>query len=272
MSSSETPGQERRGAATSTAGLFDLTGKVGIITGSGRGLGATIAAGVAGANASVVVCSRTIEEAQATADRITASGGTAAATSVDVRDRASCESLVDFTLGTFGRLDILVNNAGIDVPTPAEDVTDEAWNEIIDINLRGYFLCSQVAGRVMLGQRQGSIVNNSSIAATAGIAGLAAYAASKGGVNQLTKVMAMEWADRGVRVNAFAPGYFDNVMRGAADEHGREEKQQQIRTFTPMGRRGRPDELVGPVVFLASDASSYVTGAVLAVDGGYTAI
>src|ERR1035437_10382166 len=118
MSTSETPGQERRGAATSTAGLFDLTGKVGVITGSARG--------VADTNASVVFCSRTVEEAQATADRITASGGTAAANSVDVRDRASCESLVDFTLGTFGRLDILVNNAGIDVPTPAEDVTDEA--------------------------------------------------------------------------------------------------------------------------------------------------
>ncbi len=271
MSSAEALNQ-KRGEGGSTADLFDLTGKVGIVTGSGRGLGAAIAAGLAGANASVVVCSRTIAEAEACADHITSSGDTAVATSLDVRDRASCESLVEFTLQTFGRLDILVNNAGIDVITPAEDVTDDAWNDIIAINLRGYFLCSQVAGRVMLGQRRGSIINNSSIASTAGIAGLAAYAASKGGVNQLTRVMAMEWAERGVRVNAIAPGYFSNVMRGAAGEHGREEKQEQVRTFTPMRRRGRPEELVGPVVFLASDASSYVTGAVLAVDGGYTAI
>ena len=252
--------------------LFDLTGRVAVVTGSGRGLGAAIARGLADAGASVVTCSRTPAEAEQVAQQIRVNGGTATATSVDVKDRASCEALMALAVREHGRLDVLVNNAGIDIITPAEEVTDDAWQQILDINLKGYFLCSQVAGRIMLEQGFGSIVNNSSIAATAGIAGLTAYAAAKGGVNQLTKVMAMEWAQRGVRVNAFAPGYFENIMRGATGEHGREEKQRQVITFTPMGRRGLPDELVGPVVFLASDASSYVTGAVLAVDGGYTAI
>lgn len=261
-----------RGPRPRVRQLFDLSGRVAVVTGSGRGLGAAIAAGLADAGASVVVCSRTSPEAEQVAAQISADGGTATATTVDVKDRASCQALMDLAVSTYGRLDVLVNNAGIDIITPAEDVTDEAWQEILDINLRGYFLCSQVAGRRMLEQGSGSIVNNSSIAGTAGIAGLTAYAAAKGGVNQLTKVMAMEWAPRGVRVNAFAPGYFENIMRGATGEHGREEKQRQVLTFTPMGRRGLPDELIGPVVFLASDASSYVTGAVLAVDGGYTAI
>jgi NAD(P)-dependent dehydrogenase (short-subunit alcohol dehydrogenase family) len=252
--------------------LFDLSGRVAVVTGSGRGLGAAISCGLADAGAIVVTCSRTATEAEQVAEQIRADGGTAIGTSVDVKDRASCEALMELAVSTYGRLDVLVNNAGIDIITPAEEVTDDAWREILDINLGGYFLCSQVAGRRMLEQGSGSIVNNSSIAATAGIAGLTAYAAAKGGVNQLTKVMAMEWAQRGVRVNAFAPGYFENIMRGATGEHGRAEKQQQVLTFTPMGRRGLPDELIGPVVFLASDASSYVTGAVLAVDGGYTAI
>jgi NAD(P)-dependent dehydrogenase (short-subunit alcohol dehydrogenase family) len=118
----------------------------------------------------------------------------------------------------------------------------------------------------------GSIINNSSIASEVGVHGLIAYSAAKGGVNQLTRVMAVEWATRGVRVNAIAPGYFENIMGGAAEEHNRAEKQEQVITFTPMARRGQPGELVGPVVFLASDASSYVTGAVLYVDGGYSAM
>ena len=118
----------------------------------------------------------------------------------------------------------------------------------------------------------GSIINNSSIASAVGIRGLTAYSAAKGGVNQLTRVMAVEWATRGIRVNAIAPGYFDNVMRDATDTHAAPEKQRQVIEFTAMARRGRAEELVGPVVFLASDASSYVTGAVLFVDGGYTAM
>ena len=252
--------------------LFDLSNQIAIVTGAGRGLGAAIAGGLAGAGASVMLCSRTQGEVERTAADIVSSGGKAAATVVDTRDRASCQRLVDHTVDRFGRVDVLVNNAGIDVVCPAEDVTDDAWEQVLGTNLKGYFICSQVAARKMLAQGTGgSIINNSSICAIVGVHGLTSYSASKGGVNQLTRVMAVEWAQRGIRVNAIAPGYFENIMQGATAEHARSDKQKQVTTFTPMGRRGRPEELMGPVIFLASRASSYVTGAILFVDGGYTA-
>jgi NAD(P)-dependent dehydrogenase (short-subunit alcohol dehydrogenase family) len=259
-------------ADSSTNKLFDLSNQVAIVTGSGRGLGAAIARGLAAAGASVMICSRTQAEIDRMAEGIIRSGGKAAATVVDTSNRKSCERLIDETVARFGRLDVLVNNAGIDVIAPAEDLTDDGWEQVIDTNLKGYFICSQVAARQMLRQGTGgSIINNSSICSIIGVHGLTVYSAAKGGVNQLTRVMAVEWAQRGIRVNAIAPGYFENVMQGATDEHARSEKQKQIMTFTPMARRGLPEELIGPVIFLASKASSYVTGAVLFVDGGYTA-
>ena len=252
--------------------LFDLSEKVAVVTGSGRGLGKAIAVGLADAGASVVVCSRTLSEAEAVADEIRSAGGRSLALQVDTADRTSCEHLIAMTVHKLGRVDVMVNNAGIDVIEAAEDVTEEAWDQVISINLKGYFNCSQLAARQMMAQGTGgSIINNSSIASRVGIAGLSAYAAAKGGVNQLTRVQAVEWAPKNIRVNAIAPGYFENIMSGATDEHRRPEKRAQVLTFTPMGRRGWPDELVGPVVFFASDASSYVTGAILFVDGGYTA-
>lgn len=255
------------------AGLFDLSGTVAVVTGSGRGLGRTIAQGMADAGAAVVICSRTLAEAEQTAAEITNAGGMAAATYVDTSARQSCQDLIDFTVQRFGRVDILVNNAGIDIIKPAETYAEAEWDQVLDINLKGYFSCSQSAAAQMMRQGTGgSIINNSSIASLVGIHGLAPYSAAKGGVNQLTRVMAVEWAPKGIRVNAIAPGYFENVMRGAVQEHAREEKERQIITFTPMQRRGHPDELVGPVVFLASKASSYITGAILFVDGGYTAM
>lgn len=252
--------------------LFDLSNQVAIVTGSGRGLGAAIARGLAAAGASVMLCSRTHAEVEHTAAEIVCNGGKAAATVVDTRDRASCQCLVDHTVARFGRVDVLVNNAGIDVIRPAEDLTDDSWEQVVSTNLKGYFICSQVTARQMLAQGTGgSIINNSSICSIVGVRGLTAYSASKGGVNQLTRVMAVEWAQRGIRVNAIAPGYFENIMQGATTEHARSDKEKQVTTFTPMGRRGRPEELMGPVIFLASEASSYVTGAILFVDGGYTA-
>lgn len=252
--------------------LFDLSNQVAIVTGSGRGLGATIARGLAAAGASVMLCSRTKVEVERTTAEIVRNGGKAAATVVDTSDRASCQRLVDQTVASFGRLDVLVNNAGIDAISPAEDLTDDAWERVVNTNLKGYFICSQVAARQMLAQGTGgSIINNSSICSIIGVHGLTVYSATKGGVNQLTRVMAVEWAQRGIRVNAIAPGYFENIMQDATAEHDRADKQKQVINFTPMGRRGRPEELIGPVIFLASGASSYVTGAILFVDGGYTA-
>jgi len=251
--------------------LFDLSGKVAIVTGSGRGLGSAMADGLGAAGAAVVTCSRTLAEAEQTAVRIRDAGGGAIAVHADTSDRASAEALVASAIRAFGHVDVLVNNAGIDRIEPAEEVSDENLLTVMQINLVGYFHCAQAAGRHMLARGGGSIINISSIAGRVGIAGLTSYAISKGGVDQMTRVMAVEWAPRGVRVNAIAPGYFENIMADAVGEHDRPDKQRQVITFTPMARRGRPEELIGPVVFLASDASSYVTGAVLYVDGGYTA-
>lgn len=262
---------ERRSPAPSD--LFDLSGKVAIVTGSGRGLGKAMAMGLAAAGASVVTCSRTQDQAEQTAEEIAEAGGSAVSTRVDTSDRRSCEELVDFGVERFGKIDVLVNNAGIDIIKPAEEFAEKEWDQVVDVNLKGYFHCAQLAGRRMLEQGTGgSIINNSSIASEVGVRGLLPYSAAKGGVNQITRVMAVEWATRGVRVNAVAPGYFENIMGGAVEEHNRAEKQEQVITFTPMARRGLPEELIGPVVFLASDASSYVTGAVLYVDGGYSAM
>ena len=254
------------------AKLFDLSGKVAIVTGSGRGLGKCMAEGLAEFGAKVIICDLSVTEALETAQAINKAGGVAAATFVDISKRQSCEDLIKFALNEFGRLDILVNNAGIDIIKPAEALSESEWDRILDVDLKGHFICSQFAAIQMMEQGEGgSIINISSIASVVGIHGLTAYGAAKGGINQLTRMMAIEWAPKKIRVNAIAPGYFENIMRGADVEHDKPEKQQQIETFTPMARRGKPEELVGPVVFLASDASSYVTGAVLFVDGGYTA-
>jgi NAD(P)-dependent dehydrogenase (short-subunit alcohol dehydrogenase family) len=210
------------------------------------------------------------DAADAVAAEITGLGRKAIAMKIDTSKKADVDRMVGKTMETWGRVDVLVNNAGIDNIKPAIDYTETEWDEIVDINLKGYFLCAQAAGREMLRVKRGSIVMNSSMAGSIGIPWLVPYGSAKGGVNQLTRTLAVEWAREGVRVNAFSPGYFENVMQGAENIHN-EEKERHIRSRTPMGRRGRAEELVGPVVFLASDASSYVTGHLLMVEGGWTA-
>ena len=195
--------------------LFDLSNQVAIVTGSGRGLGAAIARGLATAGAAVMLCSRTQVEVERIATEIVRNGGKAAAVVADTSDRASCQHLIDQTISKFGKLNVLVNNAGIDSISPAEDLTDDAWERVVNTNLKGYFICSQLAARQMLAQGSGgSIVNNSSICSVIGVNGLTVYSATKGGVNQLTRVTAVEWAKRGIRVNAIAPGYFDKHHAG----------------------------------------------------------
>ena len=250
--------------------LFDLGGKVAIVTGAGRGLGKTLALGLARHGADVVAVSRTLSQVEDVARQIAALGRKGIALKVDTSSKADVDRMVAKTLEDWGRVDVLVNNAGIDIIKPAVDYTEAEWDQVIDINLKGYFLCAQAAGREMIRQGRGSILMNSSIAGSIGLNWLVPYASAKGGVNQLTRTLAVEWARHGVRVNAFSPAYFENVMQGAEQIHN-EEKERHIREWTPMGRRGKTDELVGPAVFLASDASSYVTGHVLMVDGGWTA-
>lgn len=253
--------------------LFDLTGKVAVVTGSGRGLGKTFAKGLADAGARLVTCSRTLEESESTAQEIRDRGGEAFAMRVDTAVRADCQALVDQAVERFGALDIMVCNAAIAVLKSAEETEEDEWNQVMDVDLKGYFNCAQLAARQMMKQGTGgSIVMTSSNASLVAFPGLLAYSAAKGGVDQMVRSMAVEWASKGIRVNAFNPGYTENVQTGMVGEREDPWVQDAIKKRTPMGRVGRVTEFVGPVVFLASDASSFITGVVLPVDGGYCAM
>jgi gluconate 5-dehydrogenase len=249
--------------------LFDLTGRTAIVTGGGRGLGRVIAHGMAEAGANLVTCARTPGAAEAVAKEIAAKGGHAVGLEIDCAERDQCERLVDAALERFGRLDILICNHGIGLNKPAEATTPEEWSEVLQINLSGYFYAAQAASGPMLAQRKGAIVMNSSNGSFIGFPGLTAYGASKGGVDQLVRQLAVEWGERGIRVNAINPGWTENLMAHRRPTAVDEAKEAEIRRMTPLRRRGRAEELVGPVIFLASDASSFVTGVCLPVDGGW---
>ena len=252
--------------------LFDLTGRVVAVTGAARGLGRALAQGLAEHGAVVLVGDVNEEGGRETAAAIQLQGRRALATALDVTNGASCEAFIRLAADQLGRLDVLVNNAAIDVLEPVDQISESGWSRVLDVDLSGVMRASQAAVRywTALGGA-GSIVNISSIASIVGIPRLGSYSAAKSGVNQLTRVMAVEYAAAGIRVNAIAPGYLENVMEGASAEHADPETERRIRTRTPLGRRARLEELIGPVVFLASDAASYVTGAILCVDGGWTA-
>lgn len=250
--------------------IFDLTNKKAIVTGGGRGLGRAIAVGLAQFGADVAVVARTESELQITARAVEQAGRRALVYASDVSKKANVERIVNDVVQQWGQLDILVNNAGVDAARPALDYTEEDWDFVLNVNLKGYFLFAQAAARHMKDSGGGVIINNSSICGDVAVKNIVAYNASKGGVNMLTRTLAVEWASYNIRVNAFSPAYMEAFMPGASSEHDAK-KEQSIRDLTPLGRRGRAEELVGPVVFLASEASSYVTGEILMVDGGWTA-
>jgi NAD(P)-dependent dehydrogenase (short-subunit alcohol dehydrogenase family) len=251
---------------------FSLEGKVAIVTGSGRGLGRAIAKGMAEAGAAVVTTSRHGDEAEAAAAEIRAGGGRAIATVTDVADPAACKALVARAVDAFGRLDIMACNAGIILTNPAEKATRDELEQTLRVNVGGALYCAQAAAPQMEKQGGGSIVVTSSNASLVAFPDLLTYNISKGGVDQMVRTLAVEWAPRNIRVNAFNPGYLEHSMTRSEGYDHDPETEAAIRRLTPMGRRGRIEEVVGVAIFLASDASSFITGTVLPVDGGWCAL
>jgi NAD(P)-dependent dehydrogenase (short-subunit alcohol dehydrogenase family) len=252
--------------------LFDLTGKVALVTGGGRGLGKAMALGLAEAGAKLVVAARSRGEVEASAAEIAAAGGEALAVTCDATDRGQVQAMIETTLERFGDLDIMVVNHGVAAAAPAESLDAETWTRTIEVNMTGAFNCAQAAARCMIDKGHGgSIIVTSSTASLVGFEGLLAYGASKGGVDQMVRQMAVEWGPKDIRVNAVNPGYTANHMRGSEARHADPELEAELRRMTPMGRRGEVSEFVGPVIFLASDAASFVSGITLPVDGGYCA-
>ena len=251
--------------------MFDLKGKVAIVTGGGRGIGLKMAEGLAEVGANVVLCSRKIENCQKAAQNLAKLEVKTLAMACDARSSAEIQAVVDGTLKEFGRLDILVNNSGITWGSTPEDYSLEGWEKVMGTNMTGAFLFSQIAGRVMIRQKGGTIINIASVMGVIGIqegADAIAYSASKGALITFTKDLAAKWAKYNIRVNAIAPGWFPTDMtKWVLEHHGK-----KILSLVPMGRFGEPEELKGAVAYLASDASRYVTGIVLPVDGGQLAV
>ncbi|MEU1302548.1 SDR family NAD(P)-dependent oxidoreductase [Streptomyces shenzhenensis] len=246
-----------------------LDGKTAWVTGAGKGLGRAIAVALSQAGATVAVTARTSGDLDTLDSQLAGHGGKVLVLPGSVADSATVRATVARITEETGRLDAVVNCAGISPHfTRSEHVTDDDWRQVLDVNLQGTFYCCREAGRVMLEQRFGSIVNVSSVHARTGFERIAAYAAGKGGVEALSRALAVEWADRGVRVNTLAPGYFRTDLSSALLDSRWGER---ILRGIPLGRVGDADELGGAAVFLASDASRFVTGTTLTVDGGWTA-
>ena len=241
-----------------------LEGKIALVTGAARGIGRAICLELAARGADVVAAGRQIETCEETAAAVRALGRNAAAVALDVSDAASVESGAAAALKAFGRVDILVNNAGITRDTLLLRMTEEDWDAVLDTNLKGAFLLTKAVARDMLRQRSGSIVNISSIVGLIGQAGQCNYAASKAGLIAFTKSAAREFAPRGIRVNAIAPGFIQTRMTDALPEASRE----QMLSMIPLKRFGAPEDIAKAVAYLASDDASYVTGQVLSVNGG----
>jgi gluconate 5-dehydrogenase len=242
---------------------FSLEDKIAIVTGSGRGIGKGIALGFAQAGAHVAVCARTIEQVEATASEIRDIGRKSIAIQVDVRENDQVQNMVNKTMEAFGRLDILVNNAGGGFYVPMLDMSERAWDALIRENMRPVFLCSKAAAQVMKNQQKGVIINISSIAGLRGSAGAGAYGAAKSAVNNLTVTMALEWASYNIRVNCITPGTIET--QGFLDTN---KDLEGLRSMIPLARFGIPEDVALAAIFLASDASNYVTGEILVVDGG----
>jgi 2-dehydro-3-deoxy-D-gluconate 5-dehydrogenase len=251
--------------------LFDLSGRVAVVTGGNGGIGLGMAKGLAAAGASVVVAARNAEKGQQAAATLAASGIKSAFIALDVADVDSCRAMTGETLERFGRLDILINNAGTSIRKPPESFTAAEWHAVLDTNLTGALFCSQAAYPVMKEAGGGKIINIGSMYSIFGTSYGAAYAASKGGLVQLTKSLAIAWAKDNIQVNAVLPGWIDTELTQGARHHV-PELHDRVLDRTPAGRWGVPDDLAGIAVFLSGPASDFVTGAAIPVDGGYSSM
>lgn len=252
--------------------MFELKNKVALVTGARRGMGRTHALALAEQGAKVAITDIDANECMPVVEEIKSKGGEAICLKMDVSNVAEVNQVFDEVIKQFGRLDIMVNNAGIYQPKPALEITEEDWDKMIDIDLKGVFLCAQRAAKEMAKNKWGRIINIASIASGGvgiGISGGAHYTAAKGGVIGLTETLAVEWAPLGINVNAIGPGAIDTPMVSAAQIP--EEAMKAMMTGVPLKRIGRPEEVSAMVVFLASEESSYVTGATFYVDGGWLA-
>jgi NAD(P)-dependent dehydrogenase (short-subunit alcohol dehydrogenase family) len=249
---------------------FRLDGKVAVVTGGSRGLGRAIADALAGAGALVALSARQRENAERAAEVISeVSGRKTLALAADVTVRRDVEEMIDTVLSALGRIDILVNNAGVNIRGPIEELSEDDWDTVVDTNLKGPWLCCRAVAPVMKSQKWGRVINVSSMLGEISMPGRSPYASSKGGLTLLTKTLALEWAKDGINVNALCPGPFATEINTPLlnDPVARAQMEANV----PLARWGDPVELGPAAVFLASDASSFMTGATLFVDGGYTA-
>jgi NAD(P)-dependent dehydrogenase (short-subunit alcohol dehydrogenase family) len=248
--------------------LFDLGGQIALVTGASKGLGRAMAVGLARAGAALALCARNQEGLAVTKADVERYGVRAETFHMDVTSAESVRTAVAAVLEAFGRIDVLVNNAGVNVRKPTLELSEAEWDCVLDTNLKGYFLVAQAVGAHMVARGRGKIINIGSIFGAVGMRDQLAYASSKGGVVQLTRVMAIEWAKHGVNVNSIGPTYFETPLVAALRNDP--ERFNFINERTPMGRWGQPEELEGTLVYLASRASDFVTGQTVYVDGGWT--
>jgi len=249
---------------------IDLSNKIAVVTGGSSGIGKATAFGLAANGAHVVIVGRDEKKGKRVADDICSEGGKAIHIQADVSKHDDIDGMVDSTVSNFGRIDILVNAAGISIKsTPTEYVSEEEWDKILNINLKGAFICCQTVARVMIKQKYGKIINLGSLQGEMVLPLRAAYAASKGGLKQVTKSMAIEWAKYNINVNVVAPGFVRTPMteQVLSDEFW----YKVVVRNTPLGRPAKPEEIADVILFLASDAASYITGQTIVVDGGWTA-
>ena len=246
--------------------FFDLTGRVALVTGTSRGLGQYFARALARAGADLILTSRDATTLAPFEAEIAALGRRSVSLSLDVTNEASIQTACAQAEAAFGKIDILVNNAGMNIRKPALEVQWDDWNRILDTNLRGSFFVAQAVAKGMIARNYGRIINIGSVTAVAGYAGLGPYGASRGGIRQLTMSLADDWGPHGVTVNCLAPGWFKTAQNAIMYEN--QEWVDYLTDRIPLKRPGRPDDLDGPVVFLASEESRYVTGQTLLVDGG----